>query len=162
SSCWPMRGLRHGGSAVSVGSGCCGGAFRRPGPTREAASGGTSRPRLAPPRPLAYNRPPLRSHGREELPRPGPRLDVLMTPAHAPTEGTPPVRRCLVALVAAVCRPPRLVLVLAALVCALSAVSAAVRLEYRTQRNDLISARKECLQRWRAYLDEFGDDDDMV
>jgi hopanoid biosynthesis associated RND transporter like protein HpnN len=45
---------------------------------------------------------------------------------------------------------------------ALSAFVAATRLQYKTQRNDLISPRKESQQRWRKYLAEFGDDDDMV
>src|SRR5438067_1259339 len=36
------------------------------------------------------------------------------------------------------------------------------RLEYHTQRNDLLSAEKECQKRWQKYLDAFGDDDDMV
>ena len=36
------------------------------------------------------------------------------------------------------------------------------RLEYHTQRNDLLSADKPCQQRWQKYLDAFGDDDDMV
>lgn len=36
------------------------------------------------------------------------------------------------------------------------------RLEYHTQRNDLLSAEKECQKRWQKFLDAFGDDDDMV
>ena len=36
------------------------------------------------------------------------------------------------------------------------------RLEFQTQRSDLISSKKDHAQRWQKYLDEFGDDDDMV
>jgi hopanoid biosynthesis associated RND transporter like protein HpnN len=36
------------------------------------------------------------------------------------------------------------------------------RLEYHTQRNDLLSADKPCQQRWQRYLDAFGSDDDLV
>jgi hypothetical protein len=70
--------------------------------------------------------------------------------------------RAVAALVCWVARHPRLVLALA-LAFTLSAVHAAYsRLEYHTQRNDLISADKPCQQRWQRYLDSFGDDDDMV
>jgi hopanoid biosynthesis associated RND transporter like protein HpnN len=44
----------------------------------------------------------------------------------------------------------------------LSAYLAATRLSFLTQRNDLVSPRQEHQQRWRQYLAEFGDDDDMV
>ncbi|MDB5313070.1 MAG: hopanoid biosynthesis associated transporter like protein HpnN, partial [Gemmataceae bacterium] len=45
---------------------------------------------------------------------------------------------------------------------ALSVHLAYSRLEYHTQRNDLLSAEKECQKRWQKYLEAFGDDDDMV
>jgi hopanoid biosynthesis associated RND transporter like protein HpnN len=79
-----------------------------------------------------------------------------------PPGGATPVRRLLVALVSAVCKHPSAVLAASALAVALSAYAAGTRLEYKTQRNDLISPRKESQQRWRQYLREFGDDDDMV
>ena len=60
------------------------------------------------------------------------------------------------------CRFPRLVLGTALLVCALSIYTSSTRLEYRTQRSDLISPHKDYQQRWRKYLAEFGDDDDIV
>src|SRR5262245_9202004 len=91
--------------------------------------------------------------------------------ARSPWEGrmsadppAPPslVRRLLVALVACVCRHPRLVLVTALGLCAISAVAASTRLQYHTSRNDLISARKDYQQRWGRYVAEFGDDDDIV
>jgi hopanoid biosynthesis associated RND transporter like protein HpnN len=79
-----------------------------------------------------------------------------------PPGGATPVRRLLVALVSAVCRWPALVLAVSITVVALSAYAAGTRLQYKTQRNDLISPRKESQQLWRQYLAEFGDDDDMV
>ncbi len=74
----------------------------------------------------------------------------------------PVVHRLLAAFVGRVCRHPRTVLGAALLLCGLSAWLAATRLEYRTQRGDLISADKACQKRWRQYLAEFGSDDDMV
>lgn len=65
-------------------------------------------------------------------------------------------------LVAWVARHPRAVLAVA-LVITLAAVHTAYdRLEYHTQRNDLLSPDKPCQQRWQKYLSAFGDDDDMV
>lgn len=72
------------------------------------------------------------------------------------------VPRLLCRLVAGVCSYPRLVLALAAVACGLSLYAAKTRLEYQAQRSDLISQRKECQQHWRQYLEEFGDDDDIV
>jgi hopanoid biosynthesis associated RND transporter like protein HpnN len=70
--------------------------------------------------------------------------------------------RSVAALVAWVARHPWSV-ILVALVLTLGAVHLAyARLEYHTQRNDLISSDKPCQQRWQKYLDTFGDDDDMV
>ncbi|MFO0803782.1 MAG: MMPL family transporter [Gemmataceae bacterium] len=70
--------------------------------------------------------------------------------------------RCLAAFVAGVVRRPGLVLLLCAASLAASVFAATQRLEYHTQRNDLLSAEKECQKRWQKYLDAFGDDDDMV
>lgn len=72
------------------------------------------------------------------------------------------VRRLLLILVATVCRFPMLVLILSLTLCGLSIFAAATRLQYKTQRNDLLSARKDYQQRWQKYLAEFGDDDDIV
>src|SRR5437016_4876171 len=89
--------------------------------------------------PLAYNPPAL------HFPPPGGRRGTgkrqaeLMVPEQVPAEGATPVRRLLVALVSTVCRCPRLVLALSLALCALSVYAAATRLEYRTQRSDLIS-----------------------
>src|SRR5262245_3775090 len=70
--------------------------------------------------------------------------------------------RSVAGLVAWVARHPRVVLA-AALVLTLAAVHVAYdRLEYRTQRNDLLSADRPCQKRWQRYLDAFGEDDDMV
>jgi hopanoid biosynthesis associated RND transporter like protein HpnN len=84
-----------------------------------------------------------------------------MTSDHS-AHGDGLVRRFLGLLVGSVCRFPRSVLLVALALCALSAWAAVTRLQYQTQRNDLISADKDYQQRWRRYLNEFGDDDDIV
>jgi hopanoid biosynthesis associated RND transporter like protein HpnN len=88
-----------------------------------------------------------------------------MTQADSTSDGSTPQRlvpRLLVGLVSVVCRFPVLVLTLAALSVAASVWAACTRLQYRTQRDELISPDKECQQRWRQYINEFGDDEDMV
>ena len=85
-----------------------------------------------------------------------------MNPAQAPPHEAGFVRRLLVALVGTVCRFPRSVLALSAALCAVSLYAAFFHLQYRTQRGDLISPRKECQRRWHNYVKEFGDDDDIV
>jgi hopanoid biosynthesis associated RND transporter like protein HpnN len=77
-------------------------------------------------------------------------------------EETALLPRLLVRLVDGVCRHPRLVLTAALTVCALSIYLSWTRLEFRTQRSDLISPNKDFQKRWLAYVKEFGDDDDMV
>jgi uncharacterized protein len=73
-----------------------------------------------------------------------------------------PVRRLLCGLVSAACRYPLFVLVLSLGLAGLSVYAAATRLQYKTQRNDLMSPHKDYQQRWRDYLTEFGEDDDIV
>src|SRR4051812_47572052 len=85
-----------------------------------------------------------------------------MNPAQAPPHEAGFVRRGLLALVGTVCRHPRTVLALSAALCGLSLYAALFHLQYRTQRSDLISPKKECQQRWNDYVKEFGDDDDIV
>src|SRR5262245_14034526 len=80
--------------------------------------------------------------------------------AHSPETGLIP--RLLVGLVGRVCRFPRSVLAICLAGAALSAWMFFTRLEYRTQRSDLISPNKDYQQRWRQYLAEFGNDDDIV
>ncbi len=70
--------------------------------------------------------------------------------------------RSIVGLVAGVVRYPWLVLAVTAALTVAAIQLAYARLEYHTQRNDLLSADKPCQQRWQKYLDAFGDDDDMV
>src|SRR5438132_1364723 len=77
-------------------------------------------------------------------------------------EPEPAVARLLAALVGGVARCPKLVLGLSLLVAGLSVYGFCARLEYRTQRDDLVSQKKESHQRWKRYLAEFGDDDDIV
>ncbi|HEY7326746.1 MAG TPA: MMPL family transporter [Gemmataceae bacterium] len=72
------------------------------------------------------------------------------------------VRRLLLGLVSLVCRYPGCVLLLSLGLAGASLWAAATRLEYKTQRNDLISPNKENQKLWRDYLAEFGDDDDIV
>lgn len=79
-------------------------------------------------------------------------------PAHARAH----IPRLLTALIAVVCRAPRTVLAISTLVALISAWSFYTRLEYRTQRSDLMNPNKDYQQRWRQYLSEFGDDDDMI
>src|SRR5688500_1401200 len=70
--------------------------------------------------------------------------------------------RFVAGLVAWVARHPRAVLGVAVALTLAAVHAAYAKLEYRTQRNDLISSDKPCQQRWQKYLDTFGDDDDMV
>ena len=83
----------------------------------------------------------------------------------APSESTPrPGRltRCVIAAVGWVCRHPALVLAGCLALSLLSVYVALTRLEYHTQRNDLLAADKDVQKHWQRYLDTFGDDDDMV
>jgi uncharacterized protein len=57
---------------------------------------------------------------------------------------------------------PVLSLTCALVAAAVSMYVSATRLEFHTQRSDLISPKKDYAQRWQKYLAEFGDDDDMV
>jgi hopanoid biosynthesis associated RND transporter like protein HpnN len=72
------------------------------------------------------------------------------------------LHRLLAGLVSAACRFPKVVLALTLVATVASVYAACTRLEYRTQRSDLINPHKDYLQRWRQYLAEFGDDDDIV
>jgi hopanoid biosynthesis associated RND transporter like protein HpnN len=71
-------------------------------------------------------------------------------------------RRLLLGLVSGACRRPLLVLTVALVLAAASIYAACTVLEYQTERSDLISPRKDYQQRWRKYLAEFGDDNDIV
>jgi hopanoid biosynthesis associated RND transporter like protein HpnN len=70
--------------------------------------------------------------------------------------------RALAGLVAWVGRRPWLVLAATFLSCAACGVYTWNHLTYLTHRNDLISRNKDYLKRWQQYVEEFGDDDDMV
>jgi hopanoid biosynthesis associated RND transporter like protein HpnN len=72
------------------------------------------------------------------------------------------LQRFLLRLVGFACRRPRIVVATAVMLCALSIYLSCTRLTYRTQRSDLISPQKEYQQRWRQYVEEFGEDEDMV
>jgi hopanoid biosynthesis associated RND transporter like protein HpnN len=73
-----------------------------------------------------------------------------------------PIRRLLVGLVTLACRFPRTVLAVSLILAAVSLSAAALCLQYQTQRNDLLGPDKESQKRWKHYLAEFGDDDDIV
>lgn len=70
--------------------------------------------------------------------------------------------RLLVGLVAWSCRRPWLVLGLALATAGAGLIWAYARLEYHTQRGDLHGQDVACEARWRAFVREFGDDDDCV
>ena len=72
------------------------------------------------------------------------------------------IPRLLIRLVAAVCQVPRTILAISTVLAIVSVYAFYTQLEYRTQRSDLMNPHKDYQQRWRQYLAEFGDDDDMV
>src|SRR5262245_62807036 len=85
-----------------------------------------------------------------------------MKSEHIDAEEAAVVQRLLAGLVGVVCRFPWLVLAAGLGLCALAVHAACTRLEYHTQRSDLVSPHKDYQRRWRQYLAEFGDDDDIV
>ena len=62
------------------------------------------------------------------------------------------VHRLLARVVVLVSRAPWLVLTVCAALTVASVYLACTRLQYRTQRDDLISQKKECQQRWLRSL----------
>src|SRR5207244_247635 len=46
--------------------------------------------------------------------------------------------------------------------CGLSLAYTGFRLTYHTHRNDLIGKHKDYYQRWKKYVQEFGEDEDLV
>jgi hopanoid biosynthesis associated RND transporter like protein HpnN len=72
------------------------------------------------------------------------------------------VPRLLAALAGFGFRHPWVALLVTAATCGLAAWYTATRLTYEVQRNDLIGKNKDYYQRWQQYVQEFGDDDDMV
>src|SRR6267142_1395117 len=79
-----------------------------------------------------------------------------------PQEEAGLLARVLAWTVSGICRFPWLVLCLTLLSCAICGAYTWNNLTYLTHRNDLISNKKDYLKRWHQYVDEFGDDDDMV
>jgi hopanoid biosynthesis associated RND transporter like protein HpnN len=59
-------------------------------------------------------------------------------------------------------RWPALVLTVGGLFAVVSVLLFCTRNEYHTRRSDLASPDKDYQKRWQRYLDEFGDEDDMV
>src|ERR1043165_843542 len=72
------------------------------------------------------------------------------------------IPRALAWTVGLICAHPWLVLCLTLASCAVCGIYTWTNLTYLTHRNDLISNKKEYLKRWHQYVEEFGDDDDMV
>jgi hopanoid biosynthesis associated RND transporter like protein HpnN len=72
------------------------------------------------------------------------------------------VSRLILGLVLLSSRFPRLTLAVTLGLCGLSLYASAAFLTFRTQRDDLVSPKKDYQERWRQYVKEFGDDDDMV
>lgn len=85
-----------------------------------------------------------------------------MKPAQVPNGESSFIERLLVRLVDAVCRFPWLTLALAFGLAGLSTYLFCTKLEYHTQRNDLMDPNKDYLRRWRTYVEEFGRDEDIV
>ena len=74
----------------------------------------------------------------------------------------PYAERLLVAFVGLVCRWPVVTLTCALVAACLSVFVAWTQLQFHTQRSDLLSPNKDCVQRLQKHIAEFGDDDDMV
>ena len=72
------------------------------------------------------------------------------------------LQRLLAGLIGLTYHRPWLVLAVSLGLCGLAVSYASAHLTFRTQRSDLISPDKDYQKRWRAYIAEFGDDDDMV
>jgi hopanoid biosynthesis associated RND transporter like protein HpnN len=70
--------------------------------------------------------------------------------------------RLLARFVGLVCRWPVLTLTCALFAAGLSVYLACAHLQFHTQRSDLLSSDKDCVQRLQKHIAEFGDDDDMV
>jgi hopanoid biosynthesis associated RND transporter like protein HpnN len=69
----------------------------------------------------------------------------------------------LLAGVAGLCgRRPWHVICLTLLSCGLSLYANFAHLEYQTQRNDLLSPNLDVYKHWQKFVNEFGDDDDMI
>src|SRR6476660_3735440 len=79
-----------------------------------------------------------------------------------PREEAGLIARALSWAVGVICRHPYLALALTLLISATSGVYTWNNLTYLTHRNDLISNKKEYLKRWHQYVEEFGDDEDMI
>src|SRR5579859_2493597 len=80
----------------------------------------------------------------------------------APCPALPLMPRLLAGLAGLGFRHPWLVLAATALSCGLALWYTAENLTYQTHRNDLIGKNKDYYKRWEQYVNEFGDDDDMV
>jgi hopanoid biosynthesis associated RND transporter like protein HpnN len=72
------------------------------------------------------------------------------------------LERLLGGFVEHVYRRPVIALACALIVAGVSMYFSSTRLQFFTQRSDLVSPKKDYVKRWQKYLAEFGDDEDMV
>ena len=79
-----------------------------------------------------------------------------MKPEQPPSAEATVIQRLLVGLVGAVCRCPWLVLAAALALCGLGVYASLTRLEYRTQRSDLINPNKDYFQPHSRFLFSVG------
>jgi hopanoid biosynthesis associated RND transporter like protein HpnN len=68
----------------------------------------------------------------------------------------------MVRFVDAMCRRPIMVVLLSGLIAVFSTYAFCTKTEYFTRRSDLASPDKDYQRRWRAFVSEFGDEDDLV
>ena len=78
------------------------------------------------------------------------------------SEEVPFLPRILSGIVDRVARYPLLTLIVVGTMLVLSVAAACTRLTFLTHRNDLVSPTKKHQHLWQQYIDEFGDDDDLV
>src|SRR5262245_26198067 len=86
---------------------------------------------------------------------------MTMDPVRPPADQSV-FHRGLASLVVAASRYPRTVVFASLALAAASVAGSLTTLQYQTQRSDLISPHKDSQQRWKQYLAEFGEDDDIV
>ncbi|MCA9154717.1 MAG: hypothetical protein KDA38_08010, partial [Planctomycetales bacterium] len=79
-----------------------------------------------------------------------------------PHEGGSPLEAVLRWMAAGVTRWPRAVVGCAVTLAVLAVLVTTFRLGFKTSRLDLLNPRSAYNQRWLAYLDEFGEDDDVL
>ena len=82
--------------------------------------------------------------------------------SHSPDAHPDRLTRTVTASIGWVTRHPWLVVAVCLALAVQSVRVSSNRLEYHTQRNDLLSAEKECQKRWQKYLDQRAKKTDPV